>query len=347
MRVVLFTSAMLAAASDALQLSQMGANQQDSITPEGMPLVLAQTQQIPDVGELKNKAAKAMDKDDKKKMGDEKFNQYRRIRKVLQQKNGESKKLAQKIEDVLDGKKSNSNEGSDGKKSRSGSRSGSKGKNNKSSSSKGTKGDTKDKVKSAVNSIKGRMEDKNKRTKEEQKKKLEEVVKTLRERMSTMKETMEEKSKVDVRSAVAESQVAQKKVNQKIYSAMNKQVPAKMRSVIKTAITSFRDGRVGKGDVESLLNKHFSDKMLDGIFKCVQGDLEKCKRIDLDSWKLAANRDVEALAEKARIREFKRKQKEKNVELKRVDAIITEKSMATQHERKEERHIQKKANKLT
>ena len=208
MRVVLFTSAMLAAASDALQLSQMGANQQDSITPDGMPLVLAQTQQIPDVGELKNKAAKAMDKDDKKKMGDEKFNQYRRIRKVLQQKNGESKKLAQKIEDVLDGKKSNSNEGSDGKKSRSGSRSGSKGKNNKSSSSKGTKGDTKDKVKSAVNSIKGRMEDKNKRTKEEQKKKLEEVVKTLRERMSTMKETMEEKSKVDVKAAVAESQVA-------------------------------------------------------------------------------------------------------------------------------------------
>ena len=80
---------------------------------------------------------------------------------------------------------------------------------------------------------------------------------------------MEKKSKADVKAAVAKSQVAQKKVNQKIYTAMNKQVPAKMRSVIKNAIASFRDGKVSKIDVENLLKKNFSDKTFDGILKCV------------------------------------------------------------------------------
>ena len=282
MRVVLFASAMLAAVGDALALSQVGLYQQDSNTPDGMPLVLAQTEQMPDVTELKNKAAKAMDKDDKKKMGDEKFNQYRRIRKVFQQKNAESKKLAQKVEDVIDNKKGGSAEESSGGSGGSGG-SGSKSSSKTSRSGKGgSKEDTREKVKSAVNSIKGRIEEKNKRTKEDQKKKLEEVVKTLRERMSTMKDTMEEKTKVDVKAAVAQSQVAQKKVNKQIYSAMNKQVPAKMRAVIKAAITSFRDGKVEKGEVEHLLNKNFSDKVFDGILKCVQGDLEKCKKIDLE-----------------------------------------------------------------
>ena len=76
-----------------------------------------------------------------------------------------------------------------------------------------------------------------------------------------------------------------------------------MRSVIKTAITSFRDGKVGKGDVEKLLKKNFSDKTFDGILKCVQGDLDKCKKIDLDKWKESATHDVEALATKARVKE--------------------------------------------
>ena len=46
-----------------------------------------------------------MDKDDKKKMGDDKFNMFRRIRKKLEGKNAESKKLAQEIENVLSNKK--------------------------------------------------------------------------------------------------------------------------------------------------------------------------------------------------------------------------------------------------
>ena len=147
-----------------------------------------------------------------------------------------------------------------------------------------------------MSTIKGRLDEKNKARKEEQKKRLEEVVKTLRERMDVTKETLEKKSKVDVKKAVAQSKVAQKKVNQKIYKAMNKEVPAKMRSVIKNAIESFHDGRVSKNEVENLLKKNFSDKTFDGILRCAQGDLDKCNKIDLDQWKDSAIRDVDAVA---------------------------------------------------
>ena len=79
---------------------------------------------IPNEQELKKKAAKAMDKDDKKKMGDTKFDQYRRIRKIFQGKNKESRTLAKKVEEVLDGRKSDGDEHSKSKsKSKSKSRS--------------------------------------------------------------------------------------------------------------------------------------------------------------------------------------------------------------------------------
>lgn len=42
------------------------------------------------------------------------------------------------------------------------------------------------------------------------------------------------------------------------------------------------------------------------------------------------------MANKARVREQKIKQKEKNIELKRVDAVIASKSKANHHERHEE-----------
>ena len=109
-----------------------------------------------------------MDKDDKKKMGDEKFNLYRKIRKTLQQKNKDSKKTAEVIENVLEGKHKSGSDSRSGSKDRGGSRS-----RSRSKSSGKTKADTKDKVKSAVNSIKGRLDEKNKARKEDQKKKLE------------------------------------------------------------------------------------------------------------------------------------------------------------------------------
>jgi len=45
-----------------------------------------------------------MDKDDKKKMGDEKYELFRKVKKILTNKSSESRKMAQTVEDILDGK---------------------------------------------------------------------------------------------------------------------------------------------------------------------------------------------------------------------------------------------------
>ena len=106
MKVVLFASAVLAATGEALSLSHNAHKNTADLTMGGYdPLTLAQTSQVPDANQLRERAAKAMDKDDKKKMGDDKFNMFRRIRKKLEGKNAESKKLAQEIENALSNKK--------------------------------------------------------------------------------------------------------------------------------------------------------------------------------------------------------------------------------------------------
>ena len=72
------------------------------------PTIFAQTGQLgptPDVGELKKKAAKAIDKDDKKKMGSEKHAMFHKVKKILQGKNKKARDVAAKIEDVLSGRK--------------------------------------------------------------------------------------------------------------------------------------------------------------------------------------------------------------------------------------------------
>jgi len=64
---------------------------------------------VPDEAQLKERAAKAMDKDDKKKMGQEKYNQFKHIKKVLSRKNQESKAMALLVEQALDGKTPSAN----------------------------------------------------------------------------------------------------------------------------------------------------------------------------------------------------------------------------------------------
>ena len=81
----------------------------DFISVNQLPsdLILAQTevtQSVPDQNQLVERASKAMDKDDKKKMGEEKYNQFHKIKKILKLKNNESKNMARLIEEVLDGK---------------------------------------------------------------------------------------------------------------------------------------------------------------------------------------------------------------------------------------------------
>ena len=90
MKVILFASAMLAAYGNAMSLEERpfaSSAQSAASEPEKQALFsFAQTSQLPgqvNEKELIKRAAKAMDKDDKKKMGADKFNQYQRIRKIL------------------------------------------------------------------------------------------------------------------------------------------------------------------------------------------------------------------------------------------------------------------------
>ena len=52
-------------------------------------------------------------------------------------------------------------------------------------------------------------------------------------------------------------------------------------------------------EINALLKKHFSDSQFDNILLCVQGDLERCKKINLENWKKKADKQVEEMAEKA------------------------------------------------
>ena len=113
MRVVLFASAMLVAAGQALSLaSPLPQSAAECDAAEGLPTSFAQTEAeqlgaamgLPDQNQLKDKAAKAIDKDDKKKMGSEKHAMFHRVKKILSGKNDKARDMAGVLEDVISGK---------------------------------------------------------------------------------------------------------------------------------------------------------------------------------------------------------------------------------------------------
>ena len=70
----------------------------------------------------------------------------------------------------------------------------------------------------------------------EEKTKVDETIKVMKKKMDEVQSAMEKKGKADTKKAVQRSLVAQKEVNSRMYKAMSKQVPSKMRSVIKDAL---------------------------------------------------------------------------------------------------------------
>lgn len=128
------------------------------------------------------------------------------------------------------------------------------------------------------------------------------VVTLLRERIQKMETQYKEKSQLEQDQAVKRYQAAQEKVNKKIYATMRKQFPQNIRAVVQKAILSFRDGQIGRTEINALLKKHFSDSQFDNILLCVQGDLERCKKINLENWKKKADKQVEEMAEKAKVK---------------------------------------------
>ena len=90
MKLILFASAVLSTMAEAIQLDSNMSLDFSSVDQIPSDLILAQTevtQSVPDQNQLVERASKAMDKDDKKKMGEEKYSQFHKIKKILKLKN--------------------------------------------------------------------------------------------------------------------------------------------------------------------------------------------------------------------------------------------------------------------
>ena len=125
--------------------------------------------------------------------------------------------------------------------------------------------------------------------------------------MDNLKTTMQKKQEVDTKRAIQKAQTAQKQVNSKVYAAMSQQMPTKIRAVIKDAITKFQDGNVSKADVSHLLSKSFSPKFFQDVLLCVQGDLSKCKKINLEKWSGSAKKVIDDISKKGKAEKDKEK----------------------------------------
>ena len=125
--------------------------------------------------------------------------------------------------------------------------------------------------------------------------------------MDNLKTTMQKKQEVDTKRAIQKAQTAQKQVNSKVYNAMSQQMPTKIRAVIKDAITKFQDGNVSKADVSHLLSKSFSPKFFQDVLLCVQGDLNKCKKINLEKWSGSAKKVIDDISKKGKAEKDKEK----------------------------------------
>ena len=80
---------------------------------------------------------------------------------------------------------------------------------------------------------------------------------------------------------------------------------------------------------------------------CVQGQLDKCKQIDLNKWKSAASKDVNEIAKKAKHRADVDNDKKKHIALKKINQVMKEKQVHSKAEIKAEHRVQKEANRLT
>jgi len=110
-------------------------------------------------------------------------------------------------------------------------------------------------------------------------------------------------------------------MKKKIYAAMAKQVPQVIRSVLGKALMSFQDGKITRPEVNDILKKNFSDKTFDNILLCVQGDLERCKKIKLDAWRKTAEKHIGAKASVVKVRARKEKDKKRDKAIKKIETI--------------------------
>ena len=80
---------------------------------------------------------------------------------------------------------------------------------------------------------------------------------------------------------------------------------------------------------------------------CAQGQLKKCKQIDLDKWKDSANSEVESIAKKAKKKKQVDREKRKSIALKQMNKVMEDSTHLSKAEIKAEHRVQREANKLT
>lgn len=66
--------------------------------------MLAQTSQVDVQQQIMEQTKKLMNKDDKKKMGENNHNVYKKVKKMLMNKDGKSKKLAGILDEIISNK---------------------------------------------------------------------------------------------------------------------------------------------------------------------------------------------------------------------------------------------------
>jgi len=91
--------------------------------------------------------------------------------------------------------------------------------------------------------------------------------------------------------------------------------------------------------VNKIVNAHFSDEVFQQILRCVQGELDFCKEINMAKWQQVADRDIVTLAKHAKHEAEKEDHKKKEDAMKRINNMIERKSEQTHAERKMEHQI--------
>ena len=271
---------------------------------------------------------KLMNKDDKKKMGENNHNVYKKVKKMLMNKNAQSKKLAGILDEIISNKMVVQTEETKEKKKQQVERV------------------KEDPVQQAVDKIRGTPADMKGLDEAARQKKYAEVVDLLRKRFTKVTADMQQKSQIEQANAVEKFKQAEDKMKAKIYGAMAKQVPQVIRTVLGKALMSFQDGKITRAEVNEILKKNFSDQTFDNILLCVQGNLEKCKKIKLETWRKNAEKHIGEKASIVKIRARKIKDKKRDAALKKIETIYRAQAKMTKKERAEQRKIERQGNLL-
>ena len=107
---------------------------------------------------------------------------------------------------------------------------------------------------------------------------------------------------------------------------MQTQVAKEMRQVIGDSIIGLNTSKHAKKDAAVLLSKHFPDAFFQEILRCVQGELEDCKKINLQKWQHDAEADIKELAKAAKARHEANEARKKQEALEKITGIIDKKT---------------------